>query len=153
MPTPIVAGNWKMNTTIEEAVDLASAMLDGLDAVEGVEKVVCPPFVSLAAVAEVLRGSTVALGAQNMYHEAEGAFTGEGLADYAGSCLPVRDPRPLGAPAALRGDRRPRQPEGPGRSEIRSQAHRLRRRASERRGRRAGQSRLSRTRSGPPSAV
>ena len=77
MPTPIVAGNWKMNTTIEEATDLASAMVDGLDPVEGVEKLVCPPFVSLAAVAEVLNGSTVAVGAQNMYHEAEGAFTGE----------------------------------------------------------------------------
>ena len=77
MPTPIVAGNWKMNTTIEEADDLASAMVDGLDAIEAIEKVVCPPFVSLAAVAEVLQGSTVALGGQNMYHEAQGAFTGE----------------------------------------------------------------------------
>ena len=77
MPTPIVAGNWKMNTTIEEATGLASGMVHGLDAVEGIEKVVCPPFVSLAAVAEVLQGSTVALGAQNMHHEAEGAFTGE----------------------------------------------------------------------------
>ena len=77
MPTPIVAGNWKMNTTIEEAAGLASAMVRGLDAIEGVEKVVCPPFVSLSAVADVLRGSTVALGAQSMHHEAEGAFTGE----------------------------------------------------------------------------
>ena len=77
MPTPIVAGNWKMNTTIEEAADLASAMVDCLDAVAGIEKVICPPFVSLAAVAEVLQSSTVALGAQSMYHEAEGAFTGE----------------------------------------------------------------------------
>ena len=77
MPTPIVAGNWKMNTTIEEATGLASAMVDGLDAVEGIEKVVCPPFVSLAAVAEALLGSTVSLGAQNMSHEDEGAFTGE----------------------------------------------------------------------------
>ena len=77
MSTPIVAGNWKMNTTIEEAAGLASAMVRYLDAIEGVEKVVCPPFVSLAAVAKVLSGSTVALGAQNMYREAEGAFTGE----------------------------------------------------------------------------
>ena len=77
MPTPIVAGNWKMNTTIEEAAGLASAMVRGLDAIQGVEKVVCPPFVSLSAVADILRGSTVALGAQNMHHEAEGAFTGE----------------------------------------------------------------------------
>ncbi len=77
MPTPVVAGNWKMNTTVEEAVGLASSTAGALDAIEGVEKVVCPPFVSLAAVAEVLRGSTVAVGAQNMHHEDDGAFTGE----------------------------------------------------------------------------
>lgn len=77
MRTPIVAGNWKMNTTVEEAAALASAMIDGLDAIEGIGKVVCPPFISLPAVAETLCGSTVALGAQNMHHEAEGAFTGE----------------------------------------------------------------------------
>ena len=66
-----------MNTTTEEAIELASAMVGGLEAIEGIEKVVCPPFVSLIAVADVLSGSTVALGAQNMYHETEGAFTGE----------------------------------------------------------------------------
>ena len=77
MPTPIVAGNWKMNTTIPEAIVLAAQMRDSLDAVSGVEKVVCPPFVSLLAVQGLLDGTTVKLGAQNMHHAEKGAFTGE----------------------------------------------------------------------------
>lgn len=66
-----------MNTTIEEASAFASSMVGDLEAVSGVEVVICPPFVSLAVVAEVLLGSSVALGAQNMHHEDKGAFTGE----------------------------------------------------------------------------
>ena len=77
MPIATIAGNWKMNTTVSEAADLAAEMRDRLDAVGGVEKVVCPPFVSLPAVAEILRGSSVRVGAQNMHHEAQGAYTGE----------------------------------------------------------------------------
>ncbi|MCL0039259.1 triose-phosphate isomerase [Dehalococcoidia bacterium] len=77
MRTPIIAGNWKMNTTINEAVSLSKSMKDRLDAARGVEKVLCPPFVSLVAVGELLRGSSVALGAQNMYFEEKGAYTGE----------------------------------------------------------------------------
>ncbi len=77
MRTPIIAGNWKMNTTVEEALRLVGTMKDRLDAVSGVEKVVCPPFVSLAPVANALRGSAVGVGAQNMYFEEKGAFTGE----------------------------------------------------------------------------
>ena len=77
MPTPIVAGNWKMNTTIAEAVSLASALRDPLDGVDGVVKVVCPPFVSLAAVRDALDGSSTAVGAQNMHFEERGAYTGE----------------------------------------------------------------------------
>ena len=77
MPTPIVAGNWKMNTTIPEAIVLAAQMRDALDAVSGVEKVVCPPFVSLLAVQGLLDGTSVKLGAQNMHHAEKGAFTGE----------------------------------------------------------------------------
>ncbi len=75
--TPIIAGNWKMNTTVAEAVSLVMAMKDRLDAIKGVEKVVCPPFVSLVAVGEVLIGSSIAVGAQNMYSEEKGAYTGE----------------------------------------------------------------------------
>jgi triosephosphate isomerase len=77
MPTYIIAGNWKMNTTIQEAKALVTAMRPRLEAIGGVQKVVCPPFVSLAAVGEALRGSSIGLGAQNMHHEEKGAFTGE----------------------------------------------------------------------------
>jgi len=77
MRTPFVAGNWKMNTTISEAEELVSGMLDKLDGIEGVDKVICPPFISLAALGRMLRGSSVGLGAQNMYSEPKGAYTGE----------------------------------------------------------------------------
>ena len=66
-----------MNTTINEAVKLVKSMLSGLDRVSGVEKVVCPPFVSLAAVKDLLKGSSVKLGAQNVFYEEKGAYTGE----------------------------------------------------------------------------
>jgi triosephosphate isomerase len=77
MRTPIIAGNWKMNTTVAEAVGLARQMKDELEAIRGVEKVLCPPFVSLASLSEVVAGSSIMLGAQNMYFEEKGAFTGE----------------------------------------------------------------------------
>ena len=77
MPTTIIAGNWKMNTTRQEARALVKQMRDALDAVEGVTALVCPPFVHLESVAEALRGTSVALGAQNMHPESSGAFTGE----------------------------------------------------------------------------
>ena len=77
MATPFVAGNWKMNTTIIEAVALAQSLRITLADAEGVTCVVCPPFVSLAAVAEVLTGSAIGVGAQNMHPEPKGAFTGE----------------------------------------------------------------------------
>lgn len=75
--TPLLAGNWKMYTTPEEARNLARALRDGVAGVEGVDILVCPPFTSLAAVAEELAGTPIALGAQNMYYEEQGAFTGE----------------------------------------------------------------------------
>ena len=77
MRTPLIAGNWKMNTTLDEAVVLARSVRDGIDGIPNVTKVVCPPFVSLAAVRDVLAGSTVHVGAQNAHPEAAGAFTGE----------------------------------------------------------------------------
>jgi triosephosphate isomerase (TIM) len=77
MRTPIIAGNWKMNTTLSEAKQLVAAMLKDLDKIPGVEKVVCPPFISLAAVKELIQGSTVKLGAQNLYFQEKGAYTGE----------------------------------------------------------------------------
>ena len=77
MATPLVAGNWKMNTTVAEAAALASELREAIAAVDGVTRVVCPPFVSLAVVADALAGSSIGVGAQNMHPEPKGAFTGE----------------------------------------------------------------------------
>ncbi len=77
MRVPMIAGNWKMNTTVSEAIGLVNEMRRGLDAVSGVNKVICPPFVSLAAVKELLKGSSIKLGAQNLYFAEKGAYTGE----------------------------------------------------------------------------
>jgi len=77
MRIPFIAGNWKMNTTVAEAERLVSDMLDRLDRIEGVEKVLCLPFVSLVIIRELLKDSSIKLGAQNMYFETKGAYTGE----------------------------------------------------------------------------
>jgi triosephosphate isomerase len=77
MRIPFIAGNWKMNTTATEAERLVLEMLEKLDRIKGVEKVLCPPFVSLVAISMMLQGSSIKLGAQNMYFEAKGAYTGE----------------------------------------------------------------------------
>jgi triosephosphate isomerase len=76
MRQPFVAGNWKMFTTAATARELASAVAKGVTS-SSVRVAVCPPFPYLATVADLLRGSTVELGAQNCYPEPEGAFTGE----------------------------------------------------------------------------
>ncbi|HTS14674.1 MAG TPA: triose-phosphate isomerase [Candidatus Sulfotelmatobacter sp.] len=72
----IIAGNWKMHTTPAEAADLARA-LAAATAEPAVVRVFCPPFVALAAVRDALDGAAVAVGAQNVHHEAAGAYTGE----------------------------------------------------------------------------
>ncbi len=72
-----LAGNWKMFTSAASARQLAAAVAQGVGNDDRVHVAVCPPFPYLAAVAEVLKGSPVALGAQNVYPEKEGAFTGE----------------------------------------------------------------------------
>ncbi|MCD6600123.1 MAG: triose-phosphate isomerase [Dehalococcoidia bacterium] len=77
MRIPLIAGNWKMNTTVAEAVNLVHSILDRLDKIEGVEKLLCPPFVSLFTMKELLKGSSIKLGAQNMYFKTKGAYTGE----------------------------------------------------------------------------
>jgi len=77
MRVPMIAGNWKMNTTLSEAVGLVNKMLHELDEIGNVEKVLCPPFVSLPAVGELIKGSSIKLGAQNLYFEEKGAYTGE----------------------------------------------------------------------------
>jgi triosephosphate isomerase (TIM) len=77
MRKPLVAGNWKMNKTVEQARLLVAEMLPGLQAVPSVERVLCPPFPALMALAAQLTGTGIGLGAQNMYWEASGAYTGE----------------------------------------------------------------------------
>lgn len=77
MRTPLVAGNWKMNKTVSEATALVSQMLLGLQSVPSVERVICPPFTALMAVSRLLEGTGIGLGAQDLYWEASGAFTGE----------------------------------------------------------------------------
>ena len=101
MRTPMIAGNWKMNTTVAEALALVREMhrgihaaphVDkvvcpagicladleaGLEAIANVDKVICPPFVSLAPVREIIKGSSIRLGAQNLYFKEKGAYTGE----------------------------------------------------------------------------
>lgn len=89
MRRPFIAGNWKMYKTIEEAVFLVKALKEELEGLRGCDVAVCPPFTTLEAVREVLAGSGIGLGAQNMHWEEDGAFTGEvsplmlqGLCDY-----------------------------------------------------------------------
>jgi len=77
MRVPMIAGNWKMNTTVSEAAELVNEMRPGLDEIANVDKVICPPFISLATVRELIKGSSIKLGAQNLYFEAKGAYTGE----------------------------------------------------------------------------
>ncbi|MCX7984902.1 MAG: triose-phosphate isomerase [Bacteroidetes bacterium] len=78
MRQKIIAGNWKMNKDINETVEL----IDGVKSLystnlHSVKVIVCPPFPSLNVANELLRGTGIELGAQNMYHENEGAYTGE----------------------------------------------------------------------------
>lgn len=77
MRKKFIAGNWKMNLDRAAAVTLAEAVVKRANEFPNADIAVCPPFVYLDAVAKVLSGTRVALGAQNMYHEAKGAFTGE----------------------------------------------------------------------------
>lgn len=86
---PVIAGNWKMNTDLSSGVELARKIAEISNGVSGVEKVVCPPFISLGAVSEALSDSDIGVGAQNVSAETDGALTGEvstsmlqGVADY-----------------------------------------------------------------------
>ncbi len=75
MRTPIIAGNWKMNKTIDEAIELVREIKNNLK--DDVETVVCVPFTALSQVKKELSGTKLKLGAQNMHWEESGAFTGE----------------------------------------------------------------------------
>lgn len=77
MRVPFIAGNWKMNMLRDSSLALVKGLIELLPASEQVEVAVCPPSVYLGELAGALKGSRIGLGAQNMYHEKEGAFTGE----------------------------------------------------------------------------
>ena len=88
--TPVIAGNWKMHTTASTGLELCRALSERIDAIPGVDKAVCPPFPFLEQTRTALAGSTIAVGAQNLHWEEQGAYTGEvsplmlhGLAEYA----------------------------------------------------------------------
>lgn len=76
MRKPIIAGNWKMNKTIAEAVEFANEVKDKINN-DKVEAVICAPFLALKDLKETTKGSNIKIGAQNMHFEESGAFTGE----------------------------------------------------------------------------
>jgi triosephosphate isomerase len=89
MRTPLIAANWKMYTDPESAFELMDSMLEDLDAIDGVDIVICPPYVSLETFGDLFDATNLFLGAQNMFWEDKGAFTGEvsplmlkGMCDY-----------------------------------------------------------------------
>lgn len=89
MRIPIVAGNWKMHKTLQESVAFCRELVPRLQPFDAVERVVCPTYVALAAVADVLANTPIKVGAQNVHWEKQGAFTSQisapmlqGLAEY-----------------------------------------------------------------------
>ncbi len=77
MRKPFIAGNWKMNKTAAEAVEFVLEVREALNQIEGVDVAFCPPFLAIPALADALRGTKIGVGAQNMYFEESGAYTGE----------------------------------------------------------------------------
>ncbi|MBN1979945.1 MAG: triose-phosphate isomerase [Chitinivibrionales bacterium] len=72
-----IAGNWKMHTTLSEGVALAHSVIRSVGSATDVDVALCPPYISLSAIAEALKGSMVKLGAQDVHWEEKGAFTGK----------------------------------------------------------------------------
>src|SRR3989338_1874359 len=77
MKRPFIAGNWKMFKTISEGINLINIIKAGVHRITECDVVVCPPFTALKAISEAIEDTKIDLGAQNMYSETEGAFTGE----------------------------------------------------------------------------
>ena len=73
----VIAGNWKMNKTVSEAKELAKELVNGSDIIRASTAVLCPPFTVLGAVACTIESTVYRLGAQNVFWEESGAFTGE----------------------------------------------------------------------------
>jgi len=72
-----IAGNWKMNTTVDEARALAKGVVEEVGSVTDVDIAICPPYTNLLAVSEIIKGSSIKLGAQDVHWEPKGAFTGK----------------------------------------------------------------------------
>ena len=72
-----VAGNWKMNKSVQESLSLVKELVPGLDSIDNVDSVICPPYIALAKVSDLVKNSKIELGAQNLYWEEKGAYTGE----------------------------------------------------------------------------
>ena len=77
MRTPFIAGNWKMNKTAFEGVEFANSIKDELNKIRGVDIAFCPAFLAIPAVHAVVEGTRIGIGAQNMFYEESGAYTGE----------------------------------------------------------------------------
>lgn len=73
----LIAGNWKMNTTYDQAVELTSALVEKVGSIDALDIAVCPPFPYLLAVGQAIKGSNITLGAQDVFYEDNGAYTGE----------------------------------------------------------------------------
>ena len=100
MRRKFIAGNWKMNLDRKSAVALAEAVAREAEKYSGIELAVCPPACYLDAVGQAIEGSRLALGAQNVYHQPNGAFTGEISATMLCDMgVQVRHPRPQRAAA------------------------------------------------------
>ena len=85
----VIAGNWKMNKTLGEAVALAKGMKDGLRLLKDIDIIACPPFVALAAVRDALQDSAVAIGAQNMHWRPQGPLRAKFPRRWCGIFVPT----------------------------------------------------------------
>jgi triosephosphate isomerase len=74
---PLIAGNWKMNTSLDEALELVEELIDPIEAIDGIDCLICPPFIWLPLIYESIEGTGIQLGAQTMHWAERGAFTGE----------------------------------------------------------------------------
>ena len=72
-----VAGNWKMNKSVRDSIILVKELITGLDKIENVDSIICPPFTALAKISDLVKDSKIELGAQNLYWEEQGPYTGE----------------------------------------------------------------------------
>jgi len=77
MRTACVAGNWKMHNTVDQSTVLVKKLLPGLDGIQNVNSIICPPFTALAPIKDLLANTSIHLGVQNIYWEEQGAYTGE----------------------------------------------------------------------------